>query len=214
MAAATSNAPPGAVAAAVSGTGDAGAHAANMLMPQAYDVAWTDLRQPFNLGYAPGEDFVGSSPAAAAAASAAQGVTGAAGATTAGAVLNANPQRACLIVQNNSATGGPVLWFNFGQPAVPNAPGSFALLPGGSLVIAEPKACPKESVYIAWSGAGSAIGAYYQNSIPQAVQSTSSVTGWQANLGAIAWGYAPPPAPPAPPAPRSSGLTFVPINVA
>ncbi|MGH7144774.1 MAG: hypothetical protein ACREJ2_11700 [Planctomycetota bacterium] len=185
-----------AAAAAVTGSADAPAHAANMLIPQAYDVAWTSLRQPFNVAPSPGEL---TTPASTAA----QGSAGATAGTSSGAILPANPLRACLILQNNSATGGPVLWFNFGQPAVASSAGSFALQPGGSLVIAEPKACPKESLYVAWSGAGTALGAYYQNSLPEKTAPTSSSQGWKDNLGAIAWGYAPAPAPaPAPAAPR------------
>lgn len=191
----------------VTGAGDGAVDDANMLRPQAYDIAWTDLRQPFNSGYSPGSPG-SSSPAATAA----QGSAGGTGSTSVGAILPANPLRACLILQNNSATGGPVLWFNFGQPAVANAPGSFALQPGGSLVIAEPKACPKESLYVAWSGAGTALGAYYQNSLPQAEKPTSSEQGWQANLGAQAWGYAPPPPAP-PPAPARNNWMLAPLNI-
>lgn len=177
-----------------------------MLLPQAYDVAWTGLTDAFNGKPSPGSIVLpGGQPAVGTA-------TGL-GPSSAGQVMTANPLRACLILQNNSATGGPVLWFNFGAPAVANAGGSFSLQPGGSLVIAQPKACPKESVYVAWSGAGTQLGAFYQNSLPQSSVPVSSEQGWQGNIGAQAWGYAAPPPAPAPPAPAARNYAgFVPIN--
>jgi len=162
-----------------------------MLVPLAYDVAWTDLIQIFDPEASPG-----TSAAAAAAAGIAQVAP-----TNAGVALAANPARVCLLIQNNSATGGPVLWFNFGQPAVAGIGGNFALAPGAALVIAQPEACPKEAVYIAWAGAGTAIGALYQSSLPSMKQPVSSETSWQSDIGAQAWGYAPTPPPPAPPPP-------------
>lgn len=179
-----------------------------MLVPMPYDPAWTDLRDVWDPAISPGD--IAANPALAAAAGSAAAVP----ATPSGAVMAANPRRGCLIIQNNSATGGPVLWFNFGQPAVANAAGSFALQPGSSLVIAEAKAVPKEALFVMWAGTGTAIGAYYQNTLPEAVQTTSTVTGWQENIGAQAWGYSSPPPPPPPP-PRLTGAAgFVPLNIA
>lgn len=176
-----------------------GAHPANMLVPRPYDIGWTDIdAEVWNLAASPG-----SPGALAGLTGAASGSAVPAAATAAGQVLPDNPSRACLMIQNNSPTGGAVLWFNFGQPAIVGAAGSFSLQPGGSLVIAQPKACPKESLFIAWSASGG-IGVYYQNSIPQPAAATvPSSQGWQANVGAQAWGYAPPPAPPLGPPPSS-----------
>ncbi len=165
-----------------------------MLIPQAYDVAWTRLEEVFNArpSSSPGSAGTGpagsSSPAATAASGSVNSATSASG-----MVLPANPERACLIIQNNSATGGPTLWFNFGAPAVPNQ--CFALQAGGSLVIAQPEACPKEALYLSSSGSGSLICAYYQNSIPEPASLTAGPLPLSSDVGAVAWGYAPPPAP-------------------
>lgn len=167
---------------------------ANMLVPLPYDTAWTELNEQFNAQASPGATAL---PAPAAAAN------GAVSSAVTGAALSLNPCRSCLIIQNNSATGGPVLWFNFGTAAVVNQ--CFALQPGGSLVIAEPKACPKEAVYTTWSGAGTPIAAIYQNSDPELCQQSSGTPrSLSDNVGAVAWGYAAPPAPPPAPAPVQS----------
>jgi hypothetical protein len=159
-----------------------------MLIPQAYESAWTDLLQIFDPESSPG-----TSGFAAASSGIAQIAP-----TNAGLSLPANPARVCLIIQNNSASGGPVLWFNFGQQAVANVGGSFALQPGSSIVIAQPEACPKEAIYTVWAGAGTAIGALYQSTLPSMKTPVSTEQSWQNNLGAQAWGYAQTPEPAAP----------------
>jgi hypothetical protein len=173
-----------------------------MLVPQAYESAWTDLLQIFDPEASPGTSGL---------ATASSGIAQIAP-TNAGLALPANAARVCLLIQNNSATGGPVLWFNFGQQAVANVGGSFALQPGSSLVIAQPEACPKEAIYIAWSGAGTAIGALYQSTLPSMKAPVSSETSWQSNLGAQAWGYAPSaPAAPAPPSRVAATFAAFPV---
>jgi hypothetical protein len=171
----------------------------NMLVPQAYDLAWTDLTQIFDPEVSPGT----------AAAMAAAGIAQIAP-VTAGLALPANPARVCLMIQNNSATGGPVLWFNFGQQAVAGVGGSFALQPGSALVIAQPEACPKEAIYTVWAGSGTALGALYQSTLPSMKTPVSSEQSWQNNLGAQAWGFAPTPSPAPPPA-ASRAATFAPF---
>lgn len=169
----------------------------NTLLPQAYDTAWTGRSGIFGAGIPGGiyASVTGGAPASSSASStaapAAAGTTGGIGPNSDGAVMADNPRRACLIIQNTSAAGGPVLWYAFGQIAVPNAQGSFALTPGSGLVIADAESCPKESLYIAWSGAGTQLGAWYQNTLPAPPASASSAPlGFQSNLGVQA-GYIP-----------------------
>ncbi len=175
---------------------------ANMLMPAPYDTAWTTLHEQFNARPAPGS--IAPPPAAANGAVGAL-ASGASGAGSSGQALPLNTCRSCLIIQNNSAPGGPVLWFNFGAVAVANQ--CFALQPGGSLVIAEPKSCPKEAIYTAFSGAGTGIAAIYQNSDPELCQQASQpLQTLSEDVGAVAWGYAPPPPPPSPAPASFSGV--------
>ncbi len=153
----------------------------NLLLPQAYDAAWTSRGGIFDGSNLPPGDIVANTAA---------GSTGGVGPNSAGQVMPENPARACLILKNTSASGGPVLWYAFGQIAIPSTQGSFSLEPGEGLVIANPDSCPKEAIYVAWSGAGAELGAWYQNSLPQRRRAVGVTQGWQANVGVQA-GYVP-----------------------
>ena len=146
---------------------------------RAADIAWTSLKgPPFNHVPMEGtqdESLPGNSGSSLPLLTA--------GATQA---LSANKARACLILQNNSASGGPVLWFAFGQRAVVNQ--SFALQPGGSLVIANFEACPKESLWTLVSGAGTFFGSVYESTKPVPPSDPQAIGALQAT----AWG---PPVP-------------------
>ena len=163
----------------------------NMLVPQAYDVAWTVITQAFNEENSPGE--------IASAAAALAGVTTTTSTTTtettgaeisnfptgpntpgdrpylnpitctvtpltagsSGQVLAANPRRTLFILQNNSASGGATFWLAFGQPATANQ--SLSLAPGQSITL--DAACPRDSVNLLVTGvAGLTAGAVVEAS--------------------------------------------------
>lgn len=165
------------------------------LVPRASDPAWTRLDAGSFSGRNGGIGGASSNVASGGSTVLLAGSTGQA--------LDAQPTRACLILQNNSAVGGPVLWYDFGQPAVENQ--SFSLQPQAGLVIANPDACPKEAVYVTISGSGTFYGKIYENALPQKMQQQVSAT-----AAAAAWGIeaapqlvTPAPAETAPATPRA-----------
>lgn len=183
-----------------------GRHAANMLIPQAYDAAWTDLSQPFNYYVSPGD--AGTAGTAAGAATGGPAAVASVanfpsfpnapgdrdwnnpqsammlqlGPSSSGQVLAANPKRTLLIIQNNSASGGATFWVAFGQAAVQY--GSIALGPGQSLTL--DAAVPRDSVNLLVTGAsGLTAGVIVQASyVPP-----GSAPPPPGNIGAEAWGY-------------------------
>lgn len=210
-----------------------------MLMPQAYDTAWTELAQVFNLALSPGEVAAitgipqsaaaaanaGNAPAAGAAASfpslpMAQGdrpygnpVSASMlpiGAGASGMILGANPKRVGLTIQNNSASGGATFWISFGVPATQNL--SLALAPGVGLV--RDGAVPRDAVYILITGpSGVTAGAIEEDSFvgpPVPQPPIMSPIDWATvNTGANAWGYGDRAAAPPPLAPAPPASLWV-----
>lgn len=197
----------------------AGDHPANMLIPQAYEIAWTELVQPFNLFLSPGDIAAATgqaapAPAAGATAPAQAIVTNfpsdrsftgdrdyenpiaatqvPIGPSSNGFIIGANAKRTLLIIQNNSASGGATFWIAFGQPATQF--NSIALTPGQSITL--DASCPRDAVSILITGAsGLVAGVAIEGSWIASFKQSYSIAG---NVGAEAWGYvntAPAPAP-------------------
>lgn len=70
-----------------------------------------------------------------------------------GASLNANPKRVVFLAQNNSATGGPNLYVNFGNSAAPN--NSILLVPGAGILF--DISAPTNTAYLFFPSAGNGI---------------------------------------------------------
>ena len=198
----------------------AGDHPANMLIPQAYEIAWTELVQPFNLFLSPGDIAAATgqaapAPAVGATAAPAQAIvtnfpsdrsfTGdrdyenpiaatqvPIGPSSNGFFIGANAKRTLLIVQNNSASGGATFWIAFGQPATQY--NSISLTPGQSITL--DASCPRDAVSILITGAsGLVAGVAIEGSWIASFKTSYAIPG---NVGAEAWGYvnaAPAPAP-------------------
>lgn len=176
------------------------------LLPRSSDPAWTRLKAGILSGTAGGP---GGGLAAAASGGSAPILSGAQALQ-----LAVNRRRACLIIQNNSQTGGPTLWCSFGRQAVVGQ--CLAFPPGAGLVIAEPQACPKEAVYTVSSGAGILLAAIYENSLPappNEADSTSneSLLSWGIPTPTVASARAPSSGVPSPGG--GGGLYFLPKNI-
>jgi len=116
----------------------------NFLIPQPYEVAWTALKDGTFSGrvpFLPTEAF--NNPDALIASTIP--IT----AQTSGMILAQNSRRRLLIIQNNSTATSPdtapVIWFNFGQVAIPGR--CAGLQPGGGGVLFD-RGCPINAVYI------------------------------------------------------------------
>jgi hypothetical protein len=179
---------------------------ANMLVPQAYDVAWTELAQAFNLTLSPGQiALLTGEPQAASNAAPSTAPTASfpsvpmalgdrafrnpisatmvpIGAGSNGVILGANPKRTGLTIQNNSASGGATFWIAFGQPAQQTF--SIGLAPGQGLV--REGNVPRDAVYILITGASGVTGGVIEEeSFVDAPGELLPI----ANVGASAWGY-------------------------
>jgi hypothetical protein len=136
----------------------------NMLIPLAFDLGWTGLDEVFN-DYPPPVP----QPPAGSAASAAAAITQAMGPfaivssnvpltnSASGQIFPTNYKRVILVLQNNSPTGGAVMYVNLGQNA------------GRTTLTLQPQQgvlfdynCPQDAVYVAWSAAGG-LGAAMQS---------------------------------------------------
>lgn len=133
------------------------------LIPRASDPAWTRLKAGI---FSPSAGGPGGSGVAVVSGGASTLLD-----ASGGVALNQNLSRGTLMIQNNSATGGPTLWYDFGVPAKENF--SFSLEPGAGLVICN-KECPKEAIYYTSSGTGTLYAKIYENSLPQDQQQAAA----------------------------------------
>lgn len=179
------------------------------LVPRSADAAWTRLgKGKFNARPQPGGGESSSAAAAAANSPAAQAAAAAAEAFPSGpnwvggadwlnpvvaqqvdignitsAVLGLNPKRVGLIIQNNSAAGGPNLYVSFGQVAV--AGKGLKVAPNGGAVLMD-FACPRNPVYVTVDAAGM-IGTIIELSNVPLPPQTQMPQGGQ-DIGIVAWG--------------------------
>lgn len=103
-----------------------------------------------------------------------------------GAVLGLNPKRVGLIIQNNSASGGPNLYVSFGSPAAVGQ--GLKIAPGGGVLM--DFACPRSPIYVI-SDASGMVGVMVELSnvpLPPATQMPAGLS----DIGLRAWGMIPP----------------------
>lgn len=169
------------------------------LLPRSSDVAWTKFgASVLNRRVGPGS---GAAPAAAAAATAA--VANQAGpqgnnphwlnpivgqsidlSNANGVVIGANPNRCGILIQNNSASGGPNIWYRWGRPAKAN--GGTKIAPGAAILL--DFTCPRSSLYVFVDAAGliGNIEEYVHSPLPPNFMVPSG--GGPSDIGIQAWG--------------------------
>jgi len=191
-----------------------GAHPANMLIPQAYEIAWTDLAQVFNETLSPGEIVTLTGVATTATASSNSSSSSATaeaptpvtnfptGPNTAGDRPYSNPTTATQLPLS-SGSSGAILATNPNRTLliVQNTSGSTGATfwvafgepatPGRCIGLAPGQSmtldviCPRDSVNISVSGStGSDTGVIVEGSFE--IQPPPAAN---ENVGAAAWGY-------------------------